>query len=127
MNFLNVLDELKEQTKTIEVMAIDSYTEGLKDIGIRRRTSFNESMEDPVVDHIPFMICGDIYDVKHERISNINDLYWRIDVGAYVILRAIPNYAPEVVIDLGNYAINSFVEVQNYQYTKAYLLSLERK
>ena len=129
MNFIETLEELRNQTSKIEVLAIDGYTgKGEKDIGIRRRTIFDETMEDPVVDHMPFMICGDIYDADRKRISNVKDLSWRIDVGAFVRLRAIPGYMPGVAIDLGEYNINCFSDyVPNEQYVKVYRLSLERK
>ena len=126
MNFIDTIVELREKTKKIDVVAIDGYTgRGLKDIGVRCRTVFSEDIEDPVIDHMPFMICGDIYDVMRKRISNIDDLEWRIDRG-FVTLRAIPGYDPDVVIDLGDYDILA-IGVPDTGDRKVYRLSLERK
>ena len=111
MNFIDTIMELREQTKAIEVIAAGCYSNHKPDIGIRRRTYYDETLIDPIVDDIPFMICGDIYTKDHERMTEISDVKEADTHDLYVRLRAIPGYDPWTTIELGRYRVKAVYDV----------------
>ena len=106
MTFLETIYELEEATTNIDILAIGCTTNGKPDIGIRVNTVYDDTMKDPIIDGIPFMICGDIYDEDdYGRISDIKELSWKHRDTIYVRLRAIAGYRATAKIDLGQYRV----------------------
>lgn len=119
----NELENLKKEIDEYEIMVCKSYGDGCTDIGIRRRTDFDDSMLDPVLRHATLLICGDIYDHSHlilERVSNIEDLYKELlnNMNNFcVCLRAVDYiYAGGEEYLLGLYEITDILQV----YTSIY-------
>lgn len=127
MNYVDTLCSLKEETENISVMACGAYSDHRLDIGIRVRTRFDETMCDPIIDGVPFMICGDIYFEDHERIYSVDVLETQWE-NCYVRLRAIYLLGVYSKIELGRYKIEKCEKVSDGEWCpdKAYRLSLVR-
>lgn len=136
MNFQETIYELAKQTEEIEVYACGAWSgrENERDIGIRSGCApANAAFHDPVIDDVPFMICGDIFEDKnaYHRKTLIEDVDEYGLVDEYVVkLRAVGGYPPyEAVIRLGTYSIESIERVmwRHKYYSTERVLKLKLK
>lgn len=134
MNFQETIYELVQQTDEIEVCACGCWNAKNceKDIGIRTgHAPANVAFHDPVIDGVPFMIVGDIFEKgtchREILIEDVDSYGLDSDV---VRLRGIGGYSPHTAaIDLGTYKIKSMERVlwHNYYSTERVLkLKLKR-
>lgn len=110
MKFEEVLEELSNQTKEIEVCASGAYDmDGKICIGIRSGSApADMEFHDPIIDDMVFMICGDIFTANYGLVKSIRVFkdYNPADK-LFVRLRAVSNYIGGINItaDLGIYDI----------------------
>ena len=99
------LENLRKETEYYDVIVARASSDGKPDIGIRRRTIFDESMLDPLVEDFPVMIAGDVYDASSnylERVSDIEDLYGKLieDVSNFYVCLRVNDYRDSYIIGL---------------------------
>ena len=134
------LEKLKKEIEDYEIIVarawdeIDGYS--IPSIGIRRETIHDESMKDPIVEGLPIMISGDIYDGSHislKRVTDIEDLYKDLleDLSRfYVCLRATSyeDYGESYM--LGLYEIVDILELYTsgrwYGSTEAFKIRIKK-
>ena len=116
-----VINDLKQQMLTTEVYACSAYsyydcgidsnnkTHIVPSIGIRRCIA-DRPERDPIIDEVPFMICGDIYYIdkdsnKVDKLQTVKELA-NADINYLsVILRGVSGIYPFTVVNLGDYRI----------------------
>lgn len=133
MTFKDTIYKLLEETEEIEVIACRAYPENGMEIGIRRHTIYDHTMKDPIIDGIPFMICGtilkDFENINCKTITNLEDVIYESDDRITVELYAIS--IPELInrTDLGYYKVlkMEFIEESDKDILYAVKLYLKRK
>lgn len=110
MNFNDTITKLYEMTDKITVYAGQAYSwidgDNVPDIGIRSYFAGYQN-NDPVVDEVPFMVCGDVYfDCNGKKVTHLSDLgsSYTKPRDFFVILRAVVGF-PTVTVDLGKYEV----------------------
>ena len=114
MNFNDTLAELYQKTKNITVYAAQAYNwsngQNCPAIGIRSYFA-GYTNNDPVVDGVSFMVCGDVfYATDGTTFQKAVDLQIlntaKKDSDIFVALRAVSGTFPVATIDLGTYRIS---------------------
>ena len=109
MNFNQTISKLYSSTEKITVYAAQAYDyingDHVPSIGIRSYFAGYQN-NDPIIDGVPFMVCGDVYLSNGKRINEIHDLVdmWTYNASYVVMLRAVVGF-PTVTVDLGRYEI----------------------
>lgn len=110
MNFNTTITKLYEMTDKITVYAGQAYNwingDNVPDIGIRSYFAGYQN-NDPIVDDVPFMVCGDVYfSCNGKKVTHVRDLgnRYAYESAFFVTLRAVVGF-PTVTIDLGKYEV----------------------
>lgn len=126
MTFQETLNELVKQTEEIQVVATRCWHFGgyPEDIAIRTgNKSVDIDFHDPIIDGVPFMICGDIC-CNNARVFLIREIMDYDDISDYyVCLRAIGGVPFSAEVNLGKYEILKKEEIKNevWKVVKLYL------
>ena len=107
----NHIEKLVNATKNITVSYAPGYTQdGNPDIGVRAA-----DRKDVIIDNIPWMISGDIYNKPmNKRINDINAMSWYRANGLYVTLRAQAIIAGQIVqVHLGKRYVSCKSNIAN--------------
>jgi hypothetical protein len=107
MTFNETILSLYEATNSIVVYAAQAYNfingENVPAIGVRSFFAGYDN-NDPIIDGVPFMVCGKITNDKHREMKDIHDLLETKAVNCRVLLRAVTGY-PSVTVDLGEFCV----------------------
>ena len=108
MNFTETISKLYGSTEKITVYVGQAYDwvngESVPSLGLRSYFAGYQN-NDPVIDDVAFMVCGDVYH-NGKKITKVHDLTdkWAYNSCYVVRLRAVAGF-PTVTIDLGQYEI----------------------
>lgn len=108
MTFNETILSLYEATNSIVVYAAQAYNsingENVPAIGVRSFFAGYDN-NDPVIDGVPFMVCGTVMNDMHREMTDIHDLFETRSANCIVSLRAVTGCPSLTTVDLGKFQV----------------------